>query len=356
MSTVSTEKSAPLSSQAEPIAKAYRKNFKTLVATRRRELLSHCYRFTGSLHDAEDLVQETFLRAWRAIDRFEGRTSERNWLYRIATNVCINASERKANARRLFPDNIAGPTTRMPEGQSAADTPWIEPLPDSMIDEISDTTPGPAARYELRETIRLAFVAASQRLPARQRAVLLLRDVLGWSALETADTLNMSVASVTSALQRARGTMSKGLPPEDIKTNAVEESEKVIAQEYADAWERADLNGFVSLLAKDASMIMPPWSEWYSGRAAIRSFFSQTFGWAWRTGKHRPFRMIATRANGQLTFATYLRRRGSGKSGKFQAHALQVLTFRNRKIHRLTLFVGARYFKHFGLRSELNRA
>jgi RNA polymerase sigma-70 factor (ECF subfamily) len=334
-----------------------RKGFQKLVATHRGELLAHCYRFTGSLHDAEDMVQETFLRAWRAVDRFEGRSSLRNWLYRIATNVCLNAAERKANSRRLFPEDVRGPTTRMPEGSPSVDTPWIEPLPDSILDNVSDTAPGPAARYEMRETIRLAFVAATQRLPARQRAVLLLRDVLGWSAIETAKALSMSVASVTSALQRARSTLNKGVSVDEVDESAADKDDhRSIADEYAKAWERADLDGFISLLAKDASLVMPPWNEWYSGRTAIRSFFGWAFDWIWNAGKCGQIRMVSTRANGQIALATYILRRGSRKSAKLHAHGLQVLTLRRGRIQRVTIFVGSRFFKKFGMAEKLSSA
>jgi RNA polymerase sigma-70 factor (ECF subfamily) len=241
----------------------------------------------------------------------------------------------------------------MPEGAPSTETPWIEPLPDSLLENVSDTSPGPAARYELRETIRLAFIAATQRLPARQRAVLLLRDVVGWSASETAKALNMSLASVTSALQRARDTLSRNISPEEIKRSS-ETSDHAIGDEYAKAWERADLNGFISLLAKDASLVMPPRNEWYSGRAAIRAFFGWAFDWIWNAGKRDAFRMIATRANDQMALATYVRHRG--KTRKFHAHAIQVLTLRRGKITRLTVFVGSQYFKHFGLAAEFAAA
>lgn len=351
MSVITTEDPESLRASAKTDSKSFRE----AVVAHRSGLLTHCYRFTGSLHDAEDMVQETFLRAWRSVDQFEGRSSLRNWLYRIATNVCLNAAERKANARRWFPEDVGGSTTRMPQGNPPADTPWIEPLPSAMLENVADTSPGPAARYELRETIRLAFIAATQRLPARQRAVLLLRDVLGWSANETAKALDMSVASVTSALQRARGTLGKGLSPDEIDDHTAEDAaSRSIAQDYADSWERADLKGLVSLLAKDASLVMPPWNEWYSGRTAIRSFFVWAFDWIWDAGKRGAFRMVATQSNGQMAFGTYVRRRGAGRNTKLHAHALQVLTIRKRKIQRITIFVGPQFFGAFGMAPELD--
>ena len=162
----------------------------------------------------------------------------------------------------------------------------------------------------------------------------------------------MSVASVTSALQRARGTLNKGVSPEEIRRSVSEKSERSIAKEYADAWERADIDGFVSLLAKDASMVMPPWNEWYSGRSAIRWFFGRAFAEGWSALERDAFRMVATRANGEHALATYLRRSGRDS---YHAHALQVLTIRRRKVRRLTIFVGPRYFKKFGLAPELGR-
>jgi len=326
-------------------------SFQKLVERHRGELLAHCYRFTASLHDAEDLVQETFLRAWRAMEKFEGRSSLRTWLYQIATNACLNAIERKTRTRRVFPDEVAKSTTRMPEGEPDTDFPWIEPLPDSMLANIADTSAGPGARYEVRETVRLAFVAATQWLPARQRAALLLCDVLGWSAKETAEALKMSTASVNSALQRARATLGRGLSPTEIASGAAEDkAQQSTAGEYADAWERADLDSLVALLAKDASFVMPPWREWYSGRTAIRSFLDYAFGWAWKAKKRGAFRMVSTRSNGQVAFGTYLRPRGKSN---FHAHSLQILTFRGEQIGRVTIFFGARFFSKFGLAPSL---
>jgi len=328
------------------------KSFQKIVEAHRGELLAHCYRFTGSLHDAEDLVQETFLKAWRGIENFEGRSSLRSWLYRIATNACLNAVARKKSARRVFPEDVAASTTRMPKGGPESEVPWIEPWPD--LENVADASEGPAARYELRETVRLAFIAATQRLPARQRAVLLLRDVLDWSAQETADALQMTVASVNSALQRARGTLEKDLSPDEISDAAAGDGPlRSVANEYADAWERADLKGLLALLAEDASMAMPPRSEWYAGRAAIRSFLYWAFDWAWKQGKRGVFRVIPIRANGQVAFGMYIRRRGEPK---FQALALQVLTIRKGRVGRVTFFTDSKFFATFGLAAELDPA
>src|SRR5689334_7273018 len=194
----------------EPIDRAA---FARLAEPYRRELKVHCYRMMGSLGDAEDLVQETFLRAWSGIDGFEGRSSLRGWLYRIATNRCLDALAKRRRSSRLLPAQELPPSHEMPQGQPS-DLPWLEPFPDGELEGIPDEAPGPEARYELRESVRLAFVAAIQQLPPRQRAVLLLCDVMGWSAIEIAHLLGGTVASVNSALQRARATLAKRYPEE----------------------------------------------------------------------------------------------------------------------------------------------
>ena len=186
--------------------------FEQLTEPYRRELQLHCYRMLGSLQDAEDLVQETLLRAWRGIDRFEGRASVRGWLYRIATNACLSALASRRSARRVLPEALGPPAEGLPTGKPATEIAWLEPYPDALLESIADAAPGPDARYEQHEAVQLAFVAAIQHLPARQRAVLLLRDVLGWSAADAAALLEASVASVNSGLQRARATLERRLP------------------------------------------------------------------------------------------------------------------------------------------------
>jgi RNA polymerase sigma-70 factor (ECF subfamily) len=303
------------------------------------------------LQDAEDLTQDTFLRAWQGITRFEGRTTVRNWLYRIATNVCLTAISKRSIPRRVLPESVAAPTRRMPRGSPADDVPWIEPYPDSELEGLPDSSADPRSRYETREAVRLAFIAVTQRLPARQRAVLLLRDVLGWSADETAHALEMTLASANSALQRARRTLGKTLSREEIASQALGgTSPRDVAERYATAWENGDLEGLTVVLAKDAAMNMPPWKEWYKGRARIRAFFAYAFDWAW-SSPVGSFRMVSTRANAEAAFGTYVRRPGESK---YYPHALQVLTINQGQVSRLTLFVGQRFFPAFGLPAELD--
>ena len=253
-----------------------RRAFQQLTEPHRRELLVHCYRMLGSFHDAEDLVQETLLRAWRGLKGFDGRASTRYWLYRIATNACLNALATRASAGRVLPETESPATEQMPDREPASDIAWLEPYPDSALEQIADDAPGPDARYEMREAVQLAFIAAIQLLPPRQRATLLLTDVLGWSAAESARLLDSSVAAVNSALQRARTTLEErlaGRPPRI--AIAASEEQRALLERYVRAWESTDVDGFTALLKEDAVMSMPPWRQWYRGRAAIAAFFAQ---------------------------------------------------------------------------------
>jgi RNA polymerase sigma-70 factor (ECF subfamily) len=283
---------------AESAVGGDRDAFQRLAEPYRRELLLHCYRMLGSFHEAEDLVQETFLRAWRGLDGFEGRGHFRGWLYRIATNACLSFLAGRAGARRVLPESQGPPADRMPTGEPATEVAWLEPYPDVGLGGIADTAPGPEARYEMRETVALAFVAAIQHLPPRQRAALLLCDVVGWSASETAVLLGTSVASINSALQRARATLERQFPSGRAATGPLpDDAQRALLDRYIRAWEDADLDGFVGLLRDDAIYSMPPWPQWYSGRAAIRGFF----GTAWRY--YGGFRLVPTSANRQPAFA-----------------------------------------------------
>jgi RNA polymerase sigma-70 factor, ECF subfamily len=323
--------------------------FEEVAEPFRRELKLHCYRMLGSLHEAEDLVQETYLRAWRSFDRFEGG-SFRAWLYRIATNACLNALATRKNMRRLLPDQqaAAAATFQMPEGTPPADILWLEPYPDSNLEGIADIAPNPAVRYASHEAVQVAFVTAIQQLPPRQRAVLLLCDVLGWTAPEAATLVAGSTASINSALQRAREKLTKlypeGRPSVPLSPSA---TERELLDRYLRAWESNDLDGFVALLKEDATYTMPPWPQWYAGRDAMRSFFAM----AWQD--RGDILMLPTAANRQPAFAMYTRR-GAGEP--WAAHAVHVLALDQDLISRLTLFVetgGPSLFPGFGLPQTL---
>jgi RNA polymerase sigma-70 factor (ECF subfamily) len=322
--------------------------FARLTEPYRRELQLHCYRMLGSFNDAEDLVQETFLRAWRGHDRYEGRTSFRNWLYRIATNACLNALARRSSARRVLPETLGPPTYQPPAGEPVTEIAWLEPYPDAALDGIADAAPGPDARYELSEAVQLAFVAAIQHLPPRQRAILLLRDVLGWSAAETAALLDVSTTSVNSALQRARATLARRFPGgRPAAQPAPDERQRALLERYVHAWEGADLDGFVALLREDAVLSMPPYRQWYRGRAAIRTFFS----WTWPRVGDGPSHLVPTAANRQPAFAHYLR---NPDWQEWRAHAIWLPTLQDDAIAVLTGFIDPRLFAAFGLPMALS--
>ena len=318
--------------------------FERLAEPFRRELKLHCYRMLGSLDEAEDAVQETYLRAWRNFDSFEGHGSFRAWLYRIATNACLNALASRKNVQRLLPDQHAPATVQMPDGTPATDVAWLEPYPDSNLEGIADEAPSPEARYASREAVQLAFVAVIQQLPPRQRAALLLCDVLGWAAAETATLLGGSAVSINSALQRARETLAKrypnGRPPVVLPPNHAQQK---LLGSYLRAWEGLDLDNLVALLKDDATYTMPPLPQWYAGRRVIRTFFD----WAWKA--YGGFRLVPTAANRQPAFAAYSR---SGADAPWAAHSIHVLTLEHDMISTLTLFVkpaGPRLSDAFGL-------
>jgi RNA polymerase sigma-70 factor (ECF subfamily) len=319
-------------------------SFEQLAEPFRRELKLHCYRMLGSVHEAEDLVQETYLRAWRSFDSFEGRGSFRAWLYQIATNACLNALASRKSTQRWLPDQRAPATAEMPDGTRASDVAWLEPFPDSHLEGIADDAPNPETRYASREAVQLAFVAAIQELPPRQRAVLLLCDVLGWAALESATLLGGSVASVTSALQRARETLAKRYPDgRPLVASAPDPAQQKLLARYLQAWEQLDVDGFVALLKEDATYTMPPLPQWYAGREPIRTFFA----WAWKA--YDGYRMVPTGANGQPAFAAYSRARADAP---WTAHSIHVLSLAHDRIAALTLFAkptGPQLFPAFGL-------
>ncbi|GAC1693660.1 MAG: sigma-70 family RNA polymerase sigma factor [Steroidobacteraceae bacterium] len=325
--------------------------FERLAEPFRRELKVHCYRMLGSVHEAEDLVQETYLRAWRSFDRFDGEGSLRAWFYRIATNACLNALEHRHSERRLLPDQQGAATEAMP-GAPAADVAWLEPYPDGELNGVADEAPNPEARYASHEAVQLAFVAAIQQLPPLQRAALLLCDVLGWSAAESAALLGGSTASINSALQRSRASLAQHYPGGRPRRSSVPDpAQQRLLARYLKAWEGHDLESFVALLKEDAAVTMPPWPQWYVGREAARS----VFGMLWKTCGG--LRLVPTAANSQPAFAVYER----GRNGSWAAHSIHVLTLEPdtqdtagtadgaATIATLTLFVDPRLFPAFAL-------
>jgi RNA polymerase sigma-70 factor (ECF subfamily) len=307
----------------------------------RRELLTHCYQMLGSVHDAEDLVQETLLRAWRAFDQYdERRASLRTWLHRIATNACLTALQ--GRSRRPLPSGI-GRATYDPDGPliPGQEVPWVEPFPDAMLG--SDRS-DPAAVVASRGSLRLAFIAAMQVLPARQRAVLILRDVLDMSAAEVADELDMTPAAVNSALQRARAKLDQVGVVEDQIDEPSEPSPRAIVDRYVTAFQNADIAALKRLLAKDVILEMPPFMNWYLGREGYGRFMARVFA-----TRGTDWRMIPTGANGQPTIAAYVRR----EDGVYHMHTLQVFSVTGSVITRTTVFQDERVFALFGLASRL---
>jgi RNA polymerase sigma-70 factor (ECF subfamily) len=306
--------------------------FGRLVEAHRRELHAHCYRMLGSVHDAEDALQETMLRAWRGLARFEGRSSVRSWLYTIATNTCLNAIAKRP--KRVLPVDY-GPATDPHDGpgEPIVESVWVEPYPDERLG-LEDGLASPEASYEQREAVELAFVAALQNLPANQRAVLILREVLGFSAKETAESLETTVASVNSALQRARASVDERLPEQSQQETLRalgDEGLREIVHGYVDAWNRDDVEEVVARLTEDATFAMPPLGSWFHGHDALRVFLA---GWplsgAWR------WREEFTTANGQPAIGFYT---WDEAEGAYLPFALNVLTLRGDKISDVTAFV-----------------
>lgn len=325
-----TDAPGPLEPLGQPILD--RLAFERLTAAHRRELKLHCYRMMGSLHEADDLVQETFLRAWRGRSQFDGHGSPRGWLYTIATNGCLNAIKARSSAHRILEQPGRPPTDGRAAGGPAAELSWLEPYPDAELPDLVDGEPGPDARYETREAVQLAFVAAIQLLPPRQRAALLLCDVLGWSALETANLLGGTTASINSALQRARATLAMRYPQgRPLQRERPNREESLLLERYMQAWQAANLDGFIELLREDATYHMPPWLDWYEGREAIRAFFETVWG------NFAGYHAVATRANGQPAFAVYARRH---QDPAWRAQSLHVIEPADGRIASLTVYVG----------------
>jgi RNA polymerase sigma-70 factor, ECF subfamily len=315
--------------------------FRQVVDEHRAELQAHCYRMLGSLHDAEDALQDTLLRAWRGLPDFAVRSSLRTWLYKIATNACLDAIARRP--KRVLPVDYGPPTAPTVEnGQPLVESVWVEPYPDQVLG-LPEGYAAPDARYEQREAIELAFIASLQHLPATQRAVLILRDVLGFSAKEVSESLETTVASVTSALQRARKAVAERLPERTQQAtlrSLDDERARALVEAYLDAWARADVEALMELLAEDAVFSMPPWASWWRGREPIAGFAKTAAGLCPET------RSVPTRANGQPAVAAYGL---DTETGRYTASAIDVYTLEGSRIREITAFVTPEIFPAFDL-------
>jgi RNA polymerase sigma-70 factor (ECF subfamily) len=320
--------------------------FGRLVAPFRRELHAHAYRMLGSAADAEDALQDALLGAWRGLARFQGRSSLRSWLYTITTNASLKAIRRRP--KRVLPIDYgpaADPHDR--PGEPLLETVWVEPFPDEHL-FVEDDTASPEARYEQRESVELAFIAALQHLPARQRAVLILRDVLGFSAREAAEALETTPISIDSALQRAHKTVEQRLPEQTQQAalrSLDDERLREIVDGYTTAWESADVDAVVALLSEEVTLDMPPLREWYSGRDAVVDFLE-----TWPLARDIGVRLVPTRANGQLAFGHYSWDAGADA---FVAHGMHVLTLEGGHIKEITIFRTPAVFARFGLPAEV---
>jgi RNA polymerase sigma-70 factor (TIGR02960 family) len=313
--------------------------FGELTDPYRGELQVHCYRILGSVQDAEDLLQETLLAAWRGLERFQGRSSLRAWLYRIATNRCLNAL--RDSGRR--PQQVAAPSVTLPEPTRRAEPVWLEPYPDLLLEDLPDRAPGPEARYEAKEAIELAFMTALQRLPPRQRAVLVLRDVLGFPTAEIADMLDSSEPSIKGALQRARATLQAQLPTDDRERAPLPNSprERELVGRFADAVEAGDVDGLVALLTDAAWLTMPPEPHQYQGHGAIAAFLRDR-----AILRDARLRVVPTRANTQPAFGCYL---PLPRAAIAHAYGLLVLTLEGDRISAITWFADTSVFARLGL-------
>jgi RNA polymerase sigma-70 factor (TIGR02960 family) len=306
--------------------------FAALTEPLRPELLAHCYRILGSAHDAEDLVQETYLRAWRSFDRFEGRSSVRRWLYTIATRACLTAVDRRT--RRPLPSGLGAPSDdhRVPVAPAESSVPWLQPVPDALLGD-------PAVVVARRTGVRLAFIAALQLLPARQRAVLTLRDVLGFRAAEVAEMLDTTTAAVDSTLRRARTHLAAAAPVEDDLTEPDEAVLRSLLDAYAGAFSRADPSALVDLLRVDVELEMPPIPTWFTGRPAVVGFLATHV-----LRRRDQWQMVPTGANGQAALVAYQ----SDLDGRYTAHGIQVLTLIGDRIARITAFNDPNLIPMFG--------
>jgi RNA polymerase sigma-70 factor, ECF subfamily len=320
--------------------------FGRLVEPYRGQLQAHCYTMLGSVQDAEDALQNALLNAWRGIAAFEARSSLRSWLYTIATNACLSMLRKRE--RRVLPIDL-GPPADPHDGprEPLVESVWVEPYPDEMLG-LGDGFAAPDARYEQRESVELAFVAALQHLPAHQRAVLILREVLGFSAAEVAGALDLTVPAVNSHLQRARKTVDQRLPAQSQQATLRSLGDaqiREIVEGYMDAWERTDVAAVVNMLAEDAAMAMPPMPLWFSGRDAIEAFIAK-----WPLAGDIRWRHVPTRANGQPAIGCYA---WEDDKGAYLPRVLDVLTLRGGEIAAITSFVDGAIFARFGLPSTV---
>jgi RNA polymerase sigma-70 factor (ECF subfamily) len=321
--------------------------FARLTEPYRRALLAHCYRMLGSLADAEDALQETLLRAWRGLASFEGRSSLRSWLYTIATNACLRVIERRP--KRVLPIDYA-PAADPHDGlaEPLVESVWVEPYPDETIG-LEDGLAGPEARYEQRESVELAFIAALQHLSARHRAVLILRDVLGFSAREAAGILETTPTAVDSALQRAHKAVDERLPERSqqaVLGSLDDKGVREIVDQYVEAFERADVEAVVSMLAADGAFTMPPLPTWYRGREAVAAFLSG------HVLREKRWRVVPVRANAQLAFGNY---RLDERREAFEPRSISVLTLAREGIAEITTFLDPGLFPRFGLPDQIAR-
>jgi RNA polymerase sigma-70 factor (ECF subfamily) len=324
----------------DTVATSISEDFTVRTDPFQRELLAHCYRMLGSVHDAEDLLQETLLRAWRAFDQYDpSRAPLRTWLYRIATNACLTALEQRS--RRPLPSGLVAPGED-PEQPliRGEEVPWLQPIPDVMLGD-------PADVLLSRASLRLAFIAALQYLPARQRAVLILRDVLDWPAADVAATLTMSTVAVNSALQRARARLNDIRPTEDQIDPPADADHRAQIERYAVAFENADLAALEKLLAEDVVLEMPPFVTWYVGRERYLRFIARVY-----TLRGTHWRMVPTRANGQPALAAYKR----APDGGYDLNTLQVFTVTASGITHNTAFQDQDLFIAFGLPARIASA
>lgn len=315
--------------------------FERLTEPYRRELQVHCYRMLGSFEDAEDTVQETFLRAWRRLDSYEARSSFRAWLYGIATNACLDALRRRK--ARVWPTDLTGPADARSYELAPAELPWLQPYPDRLLDAAAPSDAEPEAVAVAKETIELAFLAAIQHLPARQRAVLVLRDVLEWSAVETAAALDMTSVAVNSALQRAHATLAGRMPTTRGEWSATSEAdEQALLKRLIRAWESSDADALVGLLRADAKFVMPPTLTWFEGRDAIASFLREHVLGEMSAG----WRLVPTAANRQAAFGLYWQAPGEHEHHAF---AICLIAVEDGSISEIDLFQQPELFSVFAL-------